>query len=112
MEHYVRVHHEFEASHQLTGEEPDRPRCSRLHGHRWTVQVEKRGREDGLEADVYEIVLEIADKHINEMYPKFNPSPEQLAQLFMERLLLAHPTIVAVEIGDGRVTGISRNTPR
>jgi hypothetical protein len=75
--------------------------------------VEKRGRDDGLEEDVFEMaVLELTDRHLNEMYPLISTTPEQLALLFMEKLLLAHPTIISVEVGDGRLTGIARNTPR
>jgi hypothetical protein len=112
VEQYVRVSQEFDASHQITGD-PGRSRCSRVHGHRWTIVVEKRGRDDGLEEDVFEMaVLELTDRHLNEMYPLISTTPEQLALLFMEKLLLAHPTIISVEVGDGRLTGIARNTPR
>lgn len=113
MEQFVRVRQEFDASHQLTLTDPDRSRCGRIHGHRWSVEVEKRGREEGLEADVFELSsLELGDRHLNEMFPLLNTTPEQLALVFMEKLLLAHPTIVSVEVSDGRLTGIARNTPR
>jgi hypothetical protein len=113
VEQFVRVTQEFDASHQLISTEPDRPRCGRVHGHRWTIEVEKRGREDGLEGDVFELAaLELGDRHLNEMFPLLNTSPEQLALLFMEKLLLKHPSIVTVEVSDGRLTGIARNTPR
>jgi len=113
VEQLVRVRQEFDASHQLTATDPDRPRCGRNHGHRWSVVVEKRGREGGLEQDLYELsTLELADRNLNEMFPLLNTSPEQLALVFMEKLLLAHPTIVAVEVSDGHLTGIARNTPR
>lgn len=113
MEQFIRVRQEFDASHQLIATDPDRARCGRVHGHRWSVEVEKRGRDDGLEGDVFELaVLELADRHLNEMFPLINTTPEQLALLFMEKLLLFHPTIVAVEVSDGKVTGIARNTPR
>lgn len=113
VEQFVRVRQEFDASHQLTLTDPDRPRCGRVHGHRWSVEVEKRGREEGLEADVFELSsLELGDRHLNEMFPLLNTTPEQLALVFMEKLLLAHPTIISVEVSDGRLTGIARNTPR
>lgn len=113
MEQFVRVRQEFEAAHQLVSIDPDRPRCGRVHGHRWSIEVEKRGAESGLEGDLYELAaLELADHNLNEMFPRLNTSPEQLAMVLMERLLLAHPTIVSVEVSDGRVTGIARNTIR
>jgi 6-pyruvoyl-tetrahydropterin synthase len=112
VEQLVRVRNEFDAHHQLTGTDPDRPRCSRSHGHHWTVEVTKMGREDGLENDVSMVLDEMADRSINEMFPKLNPSPEQLASLICERLILRHPTIIEVAVSDGRLTGITRNTPR
>jgi 6-pyruvoyl-tetrahydropterin synthase len=112
VEHLVRVRNEFDAHHQLFETEPDRPRCGRNHGHHWVVEVEKLGRENGLEDDVAGLLLEAADRSLNEMFPTLNPSPEQLSVLFMERLLLGHPSIVMVSVSDGRLTGITRNTPR
>ena len=111
MEHSVRVRNEFDAHHQIA-EEFDRPRCVRNHGHHWIVEVEKLGREAGLEDDVAGVLMEAADRSLNEMFPTLIPTPEQLAVLFMERLLLKHPSIVMVSVGDGRLTGITRNTPR
>lgn len=113
MKQFIRVRQEFDASHQLTLTDPDRPRCGRIHGHRWSVEVEKRGREEGLESDLFELAgLELADRHLNEMFPLLNTTPEQLALVFMEKLLLKHPTIIDVAVSDGRITGIARNTPR
>lgn len=112
MEQFVRVRNEFDAHHQVAGIDPDRPRCVRNHGHHWAVEVEKLGRENGLEDDVAAVLGEAADRSLNEMFPKLDPTPEQLSVLFMERLLLRHPTIVMVSVSDGRLTGIARNTPR
>lgn len=112
MEQFVRVRNEFDAQHQLSGTEPDRPRCFRNHGHHWVVEIEVGGKEDGLEDHLAELLQEAADRSLNEMFPMLNTSPEQLSALFMERLLLAHPKIVMVSVSDGRLTGITRNTPR
>ena len=112
MEQLVRVRNEFDAQHQLTEAESDRPRCERNHGHHWVVEVEKIGKEAGLEDDLAGLLIEVADRSFNEMFPKLNTSPEQLSALFIERLLLKHPTIVMVSVSDGRLTGITRNTPR
>lgn len=74
--------------------------------------MEKLGREDGLEMDLWELCSELADRDLNEMFPGLQTSPEQLSLVVMERLLLMHPKITRVEVGDGRVTGVARNTPR
>jgi len=112
VEQLVRVRNEFDAHHRLSGTEPDRPRCMRDHGHHWVVEVTKTGREDQLEDDVAGVLVEMADRSINEMFPKLNPTPEQLASLVLERLILRHPTVIEVTVSDGRLTGITRNTPR
>jgi 6-pyruvoyl-tetrahydropterin synthase len=112
VEQFVRVRNEFDAHHQVAGTNLDRPRCSRSHGHHWIVEVEKLGRENGLEDDVASALNEVADRSLNEMFPKLDPTPEQLSVLFMEQLLLRHPSIVMVSVSDGRLTGIARNTPR
>lgn len=112
MEQLVRVRNEFDAHHQLTGKDPDRPRCSRNHGHHWTVEITKLGPAGELEDDVALVLGEMADRSINEMFPKLNTSPEQLATLICERLILRHPSIIEVAVCDGRLTGITRNTPR
>jgi 6-pyruvoyl-tetrahydropterin synthase len=112
VEQLVRVHNEFDAHHKLLGSDPDRPRCSRNHGHHWSVEITKTGRESGLEDDVAVVLGEMADRSINEMFPTLNPTPEQLANLVLERLILRHPTIIEVAVSDGRLTGITRNTPR
>lgn len=109
MEQFVRVTNGFDAHHQLVI--VDRPRCQRNHGHHWTVEVEKQGADQGLEDDVAALLMEFADRSLNEMVP-VPTSPEQLSVLFMERLLLQHPKIVMVSVSDGRLTGIARNTPR
>lgn len=110
MEQLVRVRQEFEASHKVPA--VIRERCQRLHGHRWLIEVEKQGDEAGLELGLYELAAELHDRDLNEMFPGSSTAPEQLAVLFMERLLLAHPTITQVAVGDGRVTGVARNTRR
>jgi len=112
VEQLVRVRSEFDAHHQLIGDEPDRARCVRNHGHHWVVEVEKIGKENKLEEDLIDILDGVADRSFNEMFPKLNPTPEQIAVLFMERLLLGHPSIVMVSVSDGRLTGIARNVPR
>jgi 6-pyruvoyl-tetrahydropterin synthase len=112
VEQLVRVRNEFDAHHRLIDAEPTRSRCLRNHGHHWVVEVEKAGREDDLENDLAALLSEMADMSLNEMFPKLNPTPEQLSVLFMERLLLTHPKIVMVSVSDGRLTGIARNTLR
>jgi 6-pyruvoyl-tetrahydropterin synthase len=112
VEQLVRVRNEFDAHHHVYAAAPDRPRCARNHGHHWTVDVTKLGRAGELEEDVALVLDEMADRSINEMFPTLDPTPEQLATLICERLILRHPTIIEVAVGDGRLTGITRNTPR
>jgi 6-pyruvoyl-tetrahydropterin synthase len=113
VEQLVRVRNEFDAHHKIMPDTiPDRPRCDRDHGHHWTVDVTKLGKENGLEDDVAGVLFEMADRSINEMFPNLNPTPEQLASLICERLMLKHPSITEVAVSDGRLTGITRNTPR
>lgn len=103
MEQRVRAIIEFDASHIDT----TRVRCERRHGHHWTISVEKVGKEDGLETDLHALIAEWQDRDLNEMLPGAGwVSVENLAAWTMERLLLRHPTIICVECGDGRLTGI------
>ena len=111
MEQFVRVRNEFDAHHKLTKPD-DRARCLRDHGHHWVVEVEKIGKEGGLEDDLADLLSELSDRSLNEMLPGLDPTPEQMSISLTERLLLHHPTIVMVSFSDGRVTGITRNTPR
>ncbi len=113
MEASVSVRVEFDAAHQMTSAETaDRVRCVRVHGHRWSATAESLGREEELEAHLSALVSEWRDALVNEMLPGVDPSPENLARVIMERLLLRHPRLVLVSVSDGTLTGIVRNTPR
>jgi 6-pyruvoyl-tetrahydropterin synthase len=112
VEQLVRVRNEFDAHHRVYAAATDRPRCAREHGHHWVVEITKMGRAGELEDDVALVLGEMADRSINEMFPKLDPTPEQMATLICERLILRHPAIIEVAVSDGRLTGITRNTPR
>lgn len=103
MEQHIRAIAEFDASHTDT----TRVRCQRGHGHHWTVTVEKRiSGEADLEVDLHALIAEWQDRDLNEMLHVKDVSVVQVAAWTMERLLLVHPTIVRVEVGDGRLLGI------
>lgn len=104
MEQFIRAEAEFDASHT----DSTRVRCARSHGHHWKVSVEKRvSGESDLEVDLHAVISEWQDRDLNEMLHSKDVSVVQVAAWTMERLLLAHPTIVRVSVGDGRLVGIA-----
>lgn len=108
MEHFVRISDWFDASHQVA----ERERCSRQHGHRWTVTVtqastRKLGPEeaDALSAGLLSLLREWHDRDLNEMIPNFSePTPERLAPWIMERLLAVSQLLASVEVSDGVIS--------
>ena len=84
----------FDAAHEL----PKYPgKCSRMHGHRWTVQV----RVDSPELDVQGMVIDFAKlkqalheaceqldhRVVNDVLREMVPTAENLAQWFFQTLL-------------------------
>jgi len=88
---------EFEAGHQLDSP----PRCSRLHGHRYGVEVEVEGRLnhktslavdlDALAESLSALCAELRDRDLNEMMPGVITTPYGVAAWIMERLLATWP---------------------
>lgn len=110
MEQLIRASEAFDASHT----DGARLRCQRDHGHHWTVTAEKKvtGDPADLEVDLHALVLEWQDRNLDEMLHAVGQSSvERLASWTMERLLLRHPTLVRIEISDGRLTGIVTREP-
>lgn len=105
MEQHVRAIAEFDASHT----DDTRARCIRQHGHHWTVSVEKKvAGQENLEVDLHALISEWQDRDLDQMlHTPGQVSVERLASWTMERLLMRHPTIVRVEVGDGRIFGIA-----
>ena len=108
MEQLSRAFAEFDA-HHVDG---SRIRCHRSHGHHFTVTAEKIVAGEDLEADLQSIVVEWQDRSVNEMLHVTTVSLEGMAAWVNERLLLRHPTLVRVEVSDGRAVGIVRQEPR
>jgi 6-pyruvoyl-tetrahydropterin synthase len=104
VEQFIRAIAEFDASHT----DGTRVRCQRNHGHHWTITAEKRvAGEADLEVDLHAIIAEWQDRDLNEMLHAKDVDVVQVAAWTAERLLLAHPTLVRVTAGDGRLLGIT-----
>lgn len=84
----------FSASHVVE----KHPRCGRLHGHRWRVEVEITAGQDPktgelvglpeLAAAVETFASEIDREHINDMLIGSTPTPAGVALVLKERLVL------------------------
>jgi 6-pyruvoyltetrahydropterin/6-carboxytetrahydropterin synthase len=106
MEYSVRIRGEFESGHIISGD----PECGRIHGHRYSVEVEaslkfdpaKRQTNDTapLQHAVREICRELDRRSINEMIPGISPTPDGIAAWFIERLILAFPRIRRVTVSE------------
>ncbi len=94
----LRVKAHFDAAHQLTDYVG---KCSRLHGHRWLVEIYIQGKELGecnMLADFGDVkreLTELFDKWldhypINEQLGEANPTAEFLAKWIYDRFLLVY----------------------
>jgi 6-pyruvoyltetrahydropterin/6-carboxytetrahydropterin synthase len=106
MEYSVQVRGEFESGHIISGD----AECGRLHGHRYSVEVEaplkfdaaKRQTTDTapLRHAVREMCRELDHRSINEMIPGVSPTPDGIAAWFLERLMLAFPRVRRVTVSE------------
>jgi len=97
----------FSASHRLNGLPADHP-CARLHGHNYAVIFTLKSEtlnEVGFVRDYREmdsvkrwIDAQIDHRDINTIFPKMNPTAENLAKLFFEVFRLEFPELVAVTV--------------
>ena len=108
----------FAAGHQLAGHE----HCSRVHGHSYTVRITwsnvpnrdnfghpmRKEQHDRAVA----VVLELADKSLNDMIPAGVPSVSGVAAYLMERLRIQDVTKVEVHESDTNATGTSEYIDR
>ena len=111
MRHYTTAGVSFEAGHQLPDHSTE---CRWRHGHAWTVRVTVEGPLNPKTLQVVDhaelavalssIAREIDLRDLNEMLPGVRTTPEGISLYFYERLVLAWPRIVAIEVGMGRVT--------
>ncbi|MBD5317343.1 MAG: 6-carboxytetrahydropterin synthase [Bacteroides sp.] len=88
--YYVSKTMEIAGSHSLSLSYESK--CSRLHGHNWTVTVHCKARElnaDGMVADFSQIKAAIHDYldhgNFNELLP-FNPTAENIARWIVDRI--------------------------
>ena len=97
MLHRLTVRHHFDAAHYLR---EYHGACSRLHGHRWQVEVTVQGSQldelgmlvdFGVLKQALKSELQELDHHlINDLSPftTLNPTAENLAKYLFERLLV------------------------
>lgn len=88
----LRVKSEFDAAHKLknTG------KCSRLHGHTWTVEIFVTGKEpnqDGMVIDFRELKKELCElteeldhSYLNDFEEIGNPTSENIARYLYNKL--------------------------
>ncbi len=89
----LRVKSQFDAAHKLGG---NAGKCSRLHGHTWTVEVFVSGKElnqDGmlidfreLKAKLGELVKEFDHSYLNEFEEIGTPTSENIARYIYNKL--------------------------
>jgi 6-pyruvoyltetrahydropterin/6-carboxytetrahydropterin synthase len=84
----------FSASHQLMGL-PEQHQCARLHGHNYIVKVTLYGdtlNDVGFIMDygdlgfVKDMVDQIDHRHLNDLFPDFNPTAENMCRWFWKEI--------------------------
>ena len=84
----LRLKFRFEAAHRL----PGHPRCGKVHGHSYLVEVVLEGEQlkDGMLVDFGEVKEKVRailpdHEYLNEVLP-FIPTAENLARYFFEKI--------------------------
>jgi 6-pyruvoyltetrahydropterin/6-carboxytetrahydropterin synthase len=95
---------EFSAAHVVKGH----PRCGRIHGHRWRVEVSIKAGQDPETGDlvglpelataVEQFCAELDRESINDMLPGSQPTPAGVGLAIRERLSLRWRTISTVTV--------------
>jgi len=103
----------FSASHRLDGLPSDHP-CARLHGHNYTVEFTLESEtlnEVGFVRDYRELdavknwIDEWLDhRDINTVFPKMNPTAENIAKMLYEVFRLDFRELVAVTVKETEKT--------
>jgi 6-pyruvoyltetrahydropterin/6-carboxytetrahydropterin synthase len=106
----LKVRKHFDAAHHLEGYNGQ---CSRVHGHRWTVELEVAFR--GLQpsgiaadfADLKRVLRNILPDHcdINEVYARMNPTAENLARVLYDQAKARIPETAAVTVWESSECG-------
>lgn len=97
----------FSASHVLTGLSPGH-QCARLHGHNYVVRLMLTS--DFLDATGFvwdygrldpfkRIVDELDHRHLNDLFPNFNPTAENLASWLLAEARRYMPDAPVVAVG-------------
>lgn len=99
----------FEAAHYLPGYNGP---CANMHGHTYTLEVEVAGHPDesGMVCDfkkiksiVQEEIISICDhKLLNDSLPFFNPTAENMVQLFADKLRLSGLNVIRIRLWETR----------
>lgn len=87
MAYTLRLRHQFDSAHKLI----DHPgRCSRLHGHRWEVEVaittDRLKKDMVVDFDVLRQVIDELDHTFLNEVVDFNPTAENLARYLKEKI--------------------------
>jgi 6-pyruvoyltetrahydropterin/6-carboxytetrahydropterin synthase len=99
----LKVRQHFDAAHHLEGYDGQ---CSRVHGHRWIVELEVAYDSlsaSGMGADFSEVkrvLRNILPDHcdVNEVYVHMNPTAENLARVLYDQAKARIPETVAVTV--------------
>lgn len=104
---------EFEAAHWLPGV-PSGHQCGRMHGHTYRVAVHVRGEVDSTTGWVLDfadisratkpLLAEVDHFCLNEVAGLENPTSENLARWFAERLKGAVPGLAAIRVSETRTS--------
>jgi len=94
----------FSASHVVQ----NHPRCGRMHGHRWRVEVEITAGQDPATGEllglpeladaVEQLASELDREHINDMLPGTAATPAGVALGFRERLAMHFVGVLSVTV--------------
>jgi len=111
----------FEAAHRLPNVPPGH-KCSRLHGHSFSVRIYVRGEvspETGWVTDFADIVAAFAPIHarldhnfLNEIEGLSNPTSENLAVWIWEKLSPRLPGLSGVDVSETPTSGCTYFGPR
>ena len=108
----IGIEFEFESAHFLTGL-PDTHKCTRLHGHNYTMVVECKSETldaTGFIIDYFDLkfIKDYIDKHLdhrllNDVLP-FNPTVENMCKHFFEIFSAQCPQICKIGIRETPTT--------